>query len=975
MTTVRANRLFSSVLRRIRPDIFDYLVIILCALIPIWKMGLTGIWDFTDAGLPFNQVSAFLTHLYAWNHFVNLGSNVLSTNLVGTPLLFLSALLEVIRTPLVLINRLTLFSSFALAGWGMYYLVKTMFPFEKRFFARLAGLAGALFNMFNPYNIYHLETGGYNFIIIAGMLPLTMAFIYKGFKASQSKAKWIQYSILTAASCVILLTQNEEMTVLLVLFLGVFCLALLIGNLSKLRSLLNNIKFLSVTFIASVGLNLFWLLPELEIYFNTSFVSNIFSNPYFSQMSGIRSGGADILIQSFRLQAYSSNLLAGFVRGNWVTWITSPANVLVGIALCCMAYASLFLRKGRKIAFFAVATALSTGLSIGLAPPLGSIYAWLWNNFIVFRAFSNPALFLQIVQLGYSVLLGVFTAEIARRISSWHLAITGPQRIFKLSFSKIFAIIMIFLILFNAYPILSGNLNGILETFQVPNYYYQTSSWLQNQQGDFRVMMLPEETTGSYTWTPTQPAIYGMSAASFLMFTETPVIDFIPARIQSWVTPTGAPDVAISYYLYNLLMNAYSDYTFNMLYHPGIWADDNFTSGWNFVQKDPGVTSSNFTGLGNMQGAVETVTSTQVAGVWYKKSVSISTDEFPYFIVRFSGNGSSQYVFQLNWNNGGYNSGVQQSPNEPTTLIMQLPPGKTVNTVLLQAKCPWAGTATIHWDFVMFSDSIPPNVGISKMLNLLNIKYLIVSNDLADAVTRQPVDTTTLRDFLGKMSDIKLVECFGALYIYENLNYEDTQIYGSTNYVLGSTNYVLGSTDYTNSNLTHEMDNFFALVTNNQLNITDMVYLLPQSLPPSYYASSTVNLSQSSVVTPEFTGAEDVNLTYKQISPCEYKVNVNADKPFVLVFSETYDNQWSLYTEDGQAVPCHFIANFYANGWYIQKTGNYTLTLYFTPQNYLNMGLYGTAASAIILFAILVLFEAKRMHALKSKKTTTGLKT
>jgi hypothetical protein len=631
-----------------------------------------------------------------------------------------------------------------------------------------------------------------------------------------------------------------------------------------------------------------------------------------------------------------------------------------------MAYASLFLRKERKLAFFAAATALSTALSIGLAPPLGSIYAWLWNNFIVFRAFSNPALFFQLVQLGYSVLLGVFTAEIACRISSWHLAITGPQRIFKLSLSKIFVIIMIFLIAFNAYPILSGNLNGILEPFQVPNYYYETRSWLQNQQGDFRVMMLPELTTGSYTWTPTQPAIYGMISNSFLMFTETPVVDFIPARMQSWVTPIGAPDVAMSYYLYNSFMNSNLPpitYTFDMLYHPGLWADGNFTSGWNFVQNDPGVTSSNFTSLGSMEGAVETVTSTQGAGVWYKKSVSISTDEFPYFIVRFSGNGSSQYVFQLNWDNGGYyNSGQQQSSNEPKTLIMRLPPGKTVSSVFLQAFCPSAGTSTIHWDFVMFSDSIPPNVGISKMLNLLNIKYLIVSNDLADPITRQPVDTTTIRDFLGNMSDIKLVKCCGALYIYENLNYADTQMYGSTNYVLLSTNYVLGSTDYANSNLTHEMDKFYALVENSQLNITDIVALLPQSLPPSYYASSTVNLSQSGVVAPEFTGA-DVNLTYKQISPCEYKVNVDADRPFVLVFSETYDNQWSLYRGDGQAVPCHFIANFYANGWYVQKTGNYTLTLYFTPQNYLNEGFYGTLVSVVIvciLLIVLVIFHIKR---------------
>jgi len=924
----------------------------LLASIPIWKMGLTGIWDFADAGIPLYFVEGLLSHLCAWGHHVNTGTNFMPIVIEQTPLLLFSALLEFIGVLPVIINRLILFGAFALAGWGMYRLIKTIFLFDSRSLTRLACISGSMFNMYNPNNIGHLEIGGYNFIVISGMLPLTMSFIYEGFKASQSGIKWLRYSLLTAFSSVVLLTQHREINVLLVPFLGVFCLTLVIKNISKPRLLFNDIKFLSVTFFASIGLNLFWIIPLLSIYFTTSFVESIYSNPYFPERLMIISTRNNIWIQSFRMQQYSSNRLAVFVRGNWIPWITSPANVLVGIVLSCLAYSSLILRRERKVALFAAATALFTALSTGLSPPFGPIYAWLWNNLLIFRAFNNPLKFFHIVQLGYSVLLGVATAEIARRISSLHLARTSPQMVFKLPLPKIFVVIVIFLISFNSYPLFSGNLDGILEPAQIPQYYYEARTWLQDQKGDFRIMMLPQPLTGSYVWTPKQPAVYGMSPISNQFFASShPVIDMIEARVQPHVTPAGSPDLAITYYLYDLLMNYYSTYTFDMLYRPEIWVDANFTSGWVFIQSDSGVTSYNFTSLGNNKGVIETVTSEQPAGILYGKSVpSISTDKFPYFVARLKGDGESQYLFQLYMNGGMYDSGIQTSPEEAKTLIIYLPPGKSINKVLLQAKCPWLGSAVIHWEFIMFLDSLPQGFSISKMLNLLSIKYLIVSDDLASpGPGREPVDTTTLRDFLEKLSDVKLVERFGALYVYENVGYENTQVYASTNYIF--------LPDDVN---TQVMKNYYTSVGRGESNISDLAALSLKSLPHPYYSDIGVNLTDNAAI-PQIAEKKHVNLTYERISPSEYKVNVNAERPFVLIFSETYDEQWSLTTTEGEAVPYHFVINFYANGWYVNKTGDYTLTLYFSPQRFLNQGLYGTIVSATFLLILIFVFDVKRI--------------
>jgi hypothetical protein len=76
------------------------------------------------------------------------------------------------------------------------------------------------------------------------------------------------------------------------------------------------------------------------------------------------------------------------------------------------------------------------------------------------------------------------------------------------------------------------------------------------------------------------------------------------------------------------------------------------------------------------------------------------------------------------------------------------------------------------------------------------------------------------------------------------------------------------------------------------------------------------------------------SVTYEKIDPTKYTVHVNTSAPFYLVFSETYDKDW-IATIDGQQVPneYHFTANGFANGWYINKTGTFTITLEFWPQN------------------------------------------
>lgn len=119
----------------------------------------------------------------------------------------------------------------------------------------------------------------------------------------------------------------------------------------------------------------------------------------------------------------------------------------------------------------------------------------------------------------------------------------------------------------------------------------------------------------------------------------------------------------------------------------------------------------------------------------------------------------------------------------------------------------------------------------------------------------------------------------------------------------------------------------------------------------------------NNLLTPNQTG--NTSITYEKINPTKYTVNVNASQPFYLVFSETYNNNW-IASIDGQQVPneYHFTANGFANGWYINKKGTFTVTLEFWPQN---LFYAGSAISITTLILCTIYISKDRIKAIYKK--------
>jgi len=215
-----------------------------------------------------------------------------------------------------------------------------------------------------------------------------------------------------------------------------------------------------------------------------------------------------------------------------------------------------------------------------------------------------------------------------------------------------------------------------------------------------------------------------------------------------------------------------------------------------------------------------------------------------------------------------------------------------------------------------------------EALALMNVKYVIFHNDTnwgyieGNQLTDYSIPQPDFISFLNSQKGLYLEEQFGELYIYKNTYWEPSLVYSTTNPIAVNENFSDAITE----------------ISTNQSKLD-------------------ANIKSSS------------SIVYEKINPTEYIVHVNSSKTFSLIFTETYDPGWAAYL-GGNEVSNHFIANGFANGWYINSTGNLVITLKFLPQT---TYYYGAAISittvisgSLILLVVSIKRSKKHRYACKA---------
>jgi hypothetical protein len=102
-----------------------------------------------------------------------------------------------------------------------------------------------------------------------------------------------------------------------------------------------------------------------------------------------------------------------------------------------------------------------------------------------------------------------------------------------------------------------------------------------------------------------------------------------------------------------------------------------------------------------------------------------------------------------------------------------------------------------------------------------------------------------------------------------------------------------------------------------------------------------------------FEAKPSPKVSYELVTPCKYEAHIeNSDEPFLLIFSESYHPMWKAYIDGEEISPIPVYS--LVNGFYINKTGSFDVTIYFTGQTYADIGLQISMITLILVVIILI---------------------
>lgn len=235
-------------------------------------------------------------------------------------------------------------------------------------------------------------------------------------------------------------------------------------------------------------------------------------------------------------------------------------------------------------------------------------------------------------------------------------------------------------------------------------------------------------------------------------------------------------------------------------------------------------------------------------------------------------------------------------------------------------------TQTMYLQAAERIDDSNKSMNISAILGIFGIRYIIIEGNSShesfdEYHTVTPFNFNAIYYNLNRSKDISFVSRYANSSVYVN-NAAVPLVYSS---------------DIVCTNLTNTEQIIKFIGAHNSINIRN--YSVYSSNVTGYvldYGNVPLFKAQTDEVSICKTGHTVLpRVSFVEKTPTNIFVNIlNATAPYYLVFRETYDPAWSAYYSNGTSVPSkyHIMVNGFANAWYINKTGNYTITLYYTLQ-------------------------------------------
>lgn len=453
-------------LREQNKKIIYFLITILAISVLIyWRWLVFPLLQSSDWWFFYSEELKNISIFSFWNNSSDFGS--IDFTIWKLPILAIYKLFATLGFNSIFADKILIFLPIVLfAGIGSFLLVRKVTN------SNIAGLVGSCIFSYNTYFL-SINTQGHEFITASCVSAVFTIWLF----IINLENKKLIYAILTGLSLFIVGAYDLRIlyiTIWLLIFYTIYYLIFVNKNFS-IKNLAIILIYAFCPIIIVILLNLYWLYPSYvtnSLNDNGGLNRELFGNKYWKIANILTlyypfwNGKEPVWFISNRIPAYF-----------WFIPIAAFWGLLIG-------------KKNKNIVFFALIAILGIFLGKQTNPPFGNIYTWLYLHLPGFNAFREASKFYFLTILGYSVLIGY--------LASWIYRNTNGKKWLSL-FGYLLIIIIIAIFLWNAKPVITGEIGTMFVPRKIPNDYLIFKNYIAEQKSQyFRILWIPQYSRWSY---------------------------------------------------------------------------------------------------------------------------------------------------------------------------------------------------------------------------------------------------------------------------------------------------------------------------------------------------------------------------------------------------------------------------------------------------------------------------------------------
>lgn len=428
-------------LSRALPSLFFLLLIVFSIFIPFFRQGFIFSYD----GLFFYPKIVYKLHYLLPNQTYFL--------------FFLDKLSYLI--PTWIIQRLIWMMALFIGALGCFHL------FGKS--SRLIGYLAGIFFIFNPFVYERMIMGQTTVVLGFSLYPWVVLSLIKFFLEKK-------YSFLIVAGVLygiaVLLFPHS------LFILGLLVLAIFLYFLLKEKNFLKIVLSFLLLFIFVTVINLNWLLPSLREKNGMSELSTQFSQSDFTFYATSEGKINNIWFNVLTLNGHWGERYK-FFNYHLDSYLSRFSTVLILAFILLGIYLGLKNKKEKALSLLALSSIIiALILAIGKAHPFTEFLTRpLYQYFPFYNGLREPQKWAALILLAYIFFFSVSFRYFLKKAK-------------KTKTIKILLAFLLFLPIINAHQMLWG-FNNQLKVGDFPKSWYGVNDYLNNQEGDFKVLFLP----------------------------------------------------------------------------------------------------------------------------------------------------------------------------------------------------------------------------------------------------------------------------------------------------------------------------------------------------------------------------------------------------------------------------------------------------------------------------------------------------